>query len=69
MSDTLRQLSDQLANRKAALENQISDAKNNIQAWEKELSEVEAAAAHIDSKLPPQPVPAIENRKSKIENP
>jgi septal ring factor EnvC (AmiA/AmiB activator) len=55
MSDTLRQLSDQTANKIAALETQISDAENNIKAWKNELVDVKAAKDHIDSKLPKLP--------------
>lgn len=54
MSDVLRQLSEQTANRIAALEKQISDAKANIKQWEKELAEANEAKAHVDSKLPKQ---------------
>lgn len=55
MIDVLRQTSEQYANRIAALETQISDAKANIKEWEKDLADVTAAKDHNDSKLPKLP--------------
>jgi ubiquinone biosynthesis protein UbiJ len=58
MSDALRQLSEQTANTIAAREQQIADARANIETWEKELEELKDAKSHIDSKLPKLPTAA-----------
>lgn len=52
MTDVLRQTSEQYETRMSALATQIADAENNIAAWKKQLVDIEAAKAHIDSKLP-----------------